>query len=103
MNGREHRWWLDNWGKEIYGNIVEELYSLESFQSDNEHVNRLVNERILQLRESKKRHESTHDIICIRCGCEILPEERVLINGDNDTAHDNCIGFDDLNENWIGY
>ena len=103
MNGQEHSEWMEDWGKQIYRNIVEELYSLESFQTENKFVSRLVEERILQLREDKEHYESMHDIVCIRCDGKISPKEKVLINDDNETAHDNCIGIDDLNENWIGY
>lgn len=38
---------------------------------------------------------------CVRCDMEIKPHEKILMNDNREVAHDNCIGIDDLNENWI--
>jgi hypothetical protein len=40
---------------------------------------------------------------CLRCNEEILPTDKILVNDEDEFAHDDCIGFDDLNENWIEY
>lgn len=38
---------------------------------------------------------------CIRCDLEIMPTDKVLINDEGEVAHDNCIGWDDIDENWV--
>ena len=40
---------------------------------------------------------------CIRCDMEISPNEKILVNDECEFAHDDCIGIDDLDENWVEY
>ena len=38
---------------------------------------------------------------CVRCDLDIIHGEKALMNDEKELAHDNCIGFDDLDENWV--
>jgi hypothetical protein len=38
---------------------------------------------------------------CIRCDKELTQQDKILVNDDNQFAHDECIGFDDFDENWV--
>ena len=38
---------------------------------------------------------------CLRCDQYIQTTQKALVNNDGEFAHDDCIGWDDLNEGWV--
>lgn len=42
-------------------------------------------------------------MFCLRCDGEIKKDQKACVNDEGDFAHDECLGWDDFDENWVEF